>query len=117
MIAAGDLDHSVSFQVRTEGNPDSPADMGNTVIDWQTQFVERAKYKHLRGGETVLAARLAGRHTQLIIVRASTRTRNLDSTWRVIDNNTGEIFNIRDITPTEDDRMWLEILAEKGVAT
>jgi head-tail adaptor len=113
--SAGALFEKVAFDEMGEGNPDSPADYGNTVTDWQEQFRVRAAYIHLRGGEAVLAGRLEGRHVQVIRVRASSQTRLISTDWRARDVRTGEAFNVRDVTPS-DDRMWLDILAESGIA-
>jgi head-tail adaptor len=113
--SAGALYENVAFDKRVEGNPDSPADYGNTVMDWAEQFVRRAAYVHLRGGESVMAGRLQGRHSQIIRVRADSGTKAITTDWRARDKRTGVAFNIRDITPSAD-RLWLDILVESGVA-
>jgi SPP1 family predicted phage head-tail adaptor len=89
--------------------------LGGTGGAWAEQFQRRAGFTHLRGGEKVLAARLEGTHTLVIRVRSSTGTRTVTTDWRVRDVRTGTAYNIRDITPTED-RMFLDILAQSGVA-
>lgn len=89
--------------------------LGGTGAAWVEQFQCRAGYTHLRGGETVLAARLEGTHTIVIRVRSSTETRTITTDWRTRDVRTGKVYNVRDITPTED-RMFLDILAQSGVA-
>jgi len=110
-ISAGDLYYRVAFDKRVEVEDGA----GNTVGDWQEQFSCRAAYRHLRGGESVMAGRLQGKHTQVIIVRASSLTRSVSTDWRVRDVRNGEVFNIRDITH-ETDRRWVSMLCEKGVA-
>lgn len=117
MTFSGELKHKVAFQVHTESNPDSPRDYGNVFSDWVTSFERRAAFKHLRGGETIIAARLEGRHTQIIRVRASTETRSVTPEWRIVDARDQTVYNIRDVTPTEGDNAWLDFLVEKGVAT
>lgn len=114
--SAGDLFYRVGLEVEIEENPDSPIDYGNTVGAWQEQFVVRAGYRHLRGGESVMAARLQGKHLQIIRVRSSVATRTITTDWRVVDKRTGDIFNIRDVTH-DVDRQFIDFLAEKGVAT
>ncbi|RKD61552.1 head-tail adaptor protein [Rhizobium sp. WW_1] len=107
----GDLLHRVAFDVREEiENID-----GNTEGNWREQFQLRAGYVHLRGGETVLAGRLQGQHSQVIFVRASALSRRVTTDWRVRDVLTGQSFNVRDVTPT-DDRLWLDFLCQSGVA-
>lgn len=110
-LGAGDLYYRVAFDKRAEVDDG----YGNTVSDWQEQFQCRAAYRHLRGGESVMAGRLQGKHTQVIIVRASSQTRQVTTDWRVRDVRTGEAFNIRDVTH-ETDRMWISFLVERGVA-
>ncbi|WP_368517479.1 phage head closure protein [Rhizobium sp.] len=109
--SAGDLFFHVAFDKRVEIDDGA----GNTVGEWQEQFQCRAGFTHLRGGESVMAARLEGQHTQVIFVRSSMSTRGITTDWRVRDIRTGDTFNIRDITPT-DDRLWLDFLCQKGVA-
>lgn len=110
-LGAGDLYYGVAFDKRAEVDDG----YGNTVSDWQEQFQCRAAYRHLRGGESVMAGRLQGKHTQVIIVRASSQTRQITTDWRVRDTRSGEAFNIRDVTH-ETNRQWISLLCEKGVA-
>lgn len=107
--------HIVAFDAREVVNPDSPADYGNTVDDWEEQFQARAGYVHLRGGETVIASRLQGVHLQVIFVRRSSNSLLVRADWRIRDTRTGTTFNIRDITATED-RQWVDFLCQSGVA-
>lgn len=113
---AGRLTERVAFDQRVEVNPDAPRDYGNTVGGWEERYSCAAQFIHLRGGETVLAARLAGRHTQVVRVRASSFTRALTPEWQVRDVRAGTVFNIRDVTRSPD-RAWVDLLCESGVAT
>lgn len=88
---------------------------GGTVNGWQEQFQCRAHYRFLRGGESVQAARLEGRQPLVITVRSSSETRQVETQWRIRDVRTGTVFQVKAINPTED-RRFLEILAESGVA-
>jgi SPP1 family predicted phage head-tail adaptor len=108
----GDLRHRVAFEKRASGEDG----YGNTVEDWREQFVVSAGYQHLRGGEGVMAGRLSGEHTQVIFVRASSQTRAVAADWRARDVRAGTIFNIREITESED-RAWLDFLCQSGVAS
>ncbi|MDK4704326.1 head-tail adaptor protein [Rhizobium sp. CNPSo 4062] len=109
--SAGDLFFHVAFDKRADADDGA----GNTVGEWQEKLQCRAGFTHLRGGESVMAARLEGQHTQVIFVRRSTLTRGITTDWRVRDLRNGDTFNIRDITPS-DDRLWLDFLCQKGVA-
>ncbi|BCH32634.1 hypothetical protein MesoLjLc_45640 [Mesorhizobium sp. L-8-10] len=111
MTDGGDLFYRVAFDRRTEVDDG----LGNTLADWVEQFQCRAAYRHLRGGESVVASRLQGKHVQIIAVRASSQTRQVSTDWRVRDARTGEVFNIRDVT-VETDRAFISFLCERGVA-
>lgn len=110
-FGAGDLYYRVAFDKRAEVEDG----YGNTVSNWVEQFQCRAAYRHLRGGESVMAGRLQGRHTQVIVVRASSQTRQITTDWRVRDARDGTVFNIRDVT-VQTDRMFISFLCESGVA-
>ena len=108
---AGQFDRRVIFDSPSASSDDA----GGTVSGWSAEFSVRASYRRLRGGETVLAARLSGAQPTIIPVRASSQTKMLQPSWRGRDAGTGEVFNIRAIVRT-DDRAYLEITAESGVA-
>ena len=110
-MQAGDLHYRVAFARRV----DVDDGYGNTKGAWLEQFQCRAAYRQLRGGESVMAGRLEGRHTQIITVRSSSHTRQIGTDWRVRDVRTGDEFNIRDVTH-ETDRQWISLLVERGVA-
>lgn len=114
---AGDLYYRVGIEARVANNPDSPLDYGNVENAWVEQFETRAAFIHLRGGEDVLAARLQGRHLQVIRVRNSTETRTITTDFRVVDKRNGDVFNVRDVTPDREGRQFIDLLCEKGVAT
>jgi SPP1 family predicted phage head-tail adaptor len=109
---AGQLYQRVAFDKETTGSDG----YGGTVTGWAEQFQCRAGFTHLRGGESVMAARLEGTHSIVMRVRASTQTRAVTTDWRVRDARSGTIYNIRDITPS-DDRAFLDVLVQSGVAT
>lgn len=109
--SAGDLYYHVAFE--KQGSGDDGA--GGRMTAWAEQFRCRAAFHHLRGTETVLAARLEGTHTQVIRVRASTQSRAVTSDWRIRDVRTGDLFNIRDVEP-QVDRQYISFLCQKGVA-
>lgn len=114
-LGAGDLYYRVDCQREVAGTDE----LGNPVPGaggWKTQYSVRAAYRHLRGGEDVMAGRLQGRHTQVITVRASSQTRQITAGWRLIDARDGTLFNVRDVTH-ETDRQWISLLCERGVAS
>lgn len=110
MKGASGMVHRVTFSNREEIDDG----FGNTVSgDWQVFATLFAEIKHLKGGETVMASRLTGSHVQVIRIRASETAKQITTEFKA--THKGVDFNIRDITPTED-RKWLDILAESGVA-
>lgn len=107
---AGSLKEHISFAVRNQHDDG----YGNTISDWVEQFQDAAEYTHLRGGETVIAARLTNKHPQVIRVRASSRTRAVTADWRIKDTRTGTEYAIKDVTASTDNR-WIDFLCERGV--
>ena len=107
----------MTLSARIEDNPDSPIDYGGTVADWSDQGTVAAEFVHLRGGETVMAGRLQGRHPLVVRVRASALTREVGPDWRLTDTRTGTVYAVRDVTVHPDgDRAWIDILCESGTA-
>ena len=73
-----------------------------------------ANLRHLRGGETVLQARLESRAPAIVTVRASRSTRLITSEWQVkID---GRIYEVKESPRETQDRAFLEFLVEEGAA-
>ena len=108
----GDLHQSVAFDA-----PASADDgLGGTEIGWSEEFTARAHYRFLRGGETVQAARLDGRQPVVVTVRNCSDARMVTNNWRMRDVNTGKVYNVRADPVPSDDRIWMEILVESGVA-
>lgn len=89
---------------------------GNTQSEWVEQYLCWTRRQFLRGGEDVIAARLEGRQPALLTIRRSNMARQITPDWRARDTRTGEIYNIREAKPTED-RAYVEILCERGVAS
>ena len=108
---AGQLIHRVALDMRPETSDDG---LGNYEGEWAEQFQCRAAFIHLRGGETVMAGRLSGRHTQIIRVRVSSNTRQITTDWRLRDVRRRIDFNIRDIE-LEENRQFFSLTCESGV--
>lgn len=112
MSRAGELFENVAFEKKNTVSDGG----GGTRSEWVEQFTRRAGYVHLRGGETVMAGRLQGKHTQVIKVRASSDVSLVNTDWRIKDKRTGEVYNIRDREP-DVDRAYVHFTCERGVAT
>jgi len=110
---AGDLIHSVAFGKRVEQGDE----FGNTQGPFAEQFSCRAAYLHLKGGESVLAARLEGKHSQVIRVRFNSNTRQITADWYVKDKRTDMLFAVSDVTPSEN-RQFVDVLIDwAGIET
>ncbi|KTR07375.1 hypothetical protein NS365_04580 [Aureimonas ureilytica] len=72
-----------------------------------------AHIRYLKGSETVIASRLAGRQPVVIRVRRTAQTRDIKTDWRATDTRTGQVYNVRAIVPSAD-RAFLDITAESG---
>lgn len=112
---AGDLRHVVTFAERDTVEDE----YGNPSTGWVDRFTVRANITPRLGGETVEAARLAGRQPVVIRVRISPDTRKVTTDWKATDQN-GIAYNIRTtVDPFLGDSkhgMYLDMLAESGVA-
>jgi hypothetical protein len=119
-LQAGDLRSLVGFYQRqtVTGDPD----YGNDQSEFPDVpvFTCSANIKPRLGGEDVLAARLTGVNLVNITVRKSPSAVQVDTAWRIKDQRSGVIYNIRSIIdPAEhlaDHDKFLEMLCEKGVA-
>lgn len=108
-MSAGPLNYLASFDAPVA----SANGQGGTINAWAEQFTVWAGMLFLRGGETVQAARLAGRQPVVVTVRQSSQTANIKLDWRM--RVAGVQYNVRSIVPS-DDRAFYEITAESGVA-
>ena len=101
----------VTLSERVAGTSDG---YGNTTPDtWVARGTVWAEVIHLKGGETVMAARLTGTHTQVFRIRQSALSRAVTTEWRA--DADGVAFNIRDVTRDPLGR-FDELLCESGVA-
>lgn len=95
-------------------------EFGGTVGAWQDQFTVAAQIKPRLGGETVEAARLAGRQPVVIRVRRSSATAQIRTDWKATNARTGIEYNIRAaVDPHEGDKehgRYVDMLAEAGIA-
>ena len=108
---------SLYYKVECQSREKIDDGMGNeTSGPWETRFTTRAAFRHLRGGETVMASRLQNKHPMIITVRRSSNTMQITTDWKLVDSRDGKVYEIRDITP-ELDRQYLSLLVESGVAS
>lgn len=111
-MLAGQLRERFSFQKRVSLAGDG---YGNFEGAWQAQFEVSGRRQMLRGGETVMQARLGGKQPSIISVRNSSQARTITTDWRAVDTRSGDVWNIRSISP-EEKRDGIDLLCERGVA-
>lgn len=103
---AGNLDHRATFAAPFEAvNAD-----GQIVQRYDPQFTIWAHVRWLRGGESVMQARMQSRSPAILKVRKSPDTDRITSEWRVLVD--GRNFDVKEDPRPSDDRGYLEMLAE-----
>jgi SPP1 family predicted phage head-tail adaptor len=113
MPRARQLRDRVAFEERDRVVDELGNEEGAFVARFSCAAGIRAKF----GGEAVTAARLAGEQPAILTVRQTEATREVTTDWRVRDERTGVIYNIRSIADPDGGRVWLELLCQTGVAT
>lgn len=112
MTGAGPLHDLVAFDQPTE----TTDDYGGVATSFAEVYRCPAHFLYLRGGETVQARRLEGKQPVVVTIRQSALARTITTAWRMRDVRRGDIYNVRAIVPTQD-RAYLEVTCEKGVAS
>lgn len=105
------MEERVGFYIPRE----SADGMGGTEDGWQKKFEAFAHFRYLRGGETVLAARLSGVQPIVATIETCRDAREVTTDWHMRDMQNGTVYNIRSIVPS-DDKAWIELTCESGVA-
>lgn len=113
-MSSGELRDKVAFEMRASVDDGAGNEQSG---DWVIQCEVAARVTPRLGGETVMAARLAGRKPVTIKVRVSSSTERITTDWRGRNVRTGEIYNLRSIANLDERRRYLDILADAGVAT
>lgn len=116
MSGAGDLRYRVKFS-----RPNDVSDgYGNVTSGFEDMFTVSANISPRLGGETVEAARLAGRQPVVIRIRKSVVSRQIGADWKATNTENGVEYNIRTVTDpfegTVEHDKYLDMLAEAGVA-
>lgn len=113
---AGELRRRVSLYAPNQVSDD----FGNVTTGWEFKFTVSASITPRLGGETVEAARLAGRQPVVIRTRFSNDTKQIRTDWKATDVQSGIDYNIRSVADpllgTVEHGKWIDLLAESGVA-
>ena len=105
-MTAGKLDYRAAFAAPFEARDDD----GQIVQRHDEQFTVWAGIRWLRGGESVMQARMQSRSPAILTVRKTPDTDRITSEWRVL--LAGRDFDVKEDPRPSDDRGYLEILAE-----
>jgi len=117
-MAAGPMRERLAFDKREDLSTTSPAGDGHGNVEgaWQEQFVCAARLEPLRGGEQIVADRLAGVQGFRVTIRNSIQAALVTTAWRARDARLGTIYNIRAIV-TDEKKAYREAICEAGVVT
>lgn len=119
-MAAGRLDRRLTFEAPREIEDGA----GNFTSGFVAQFTQAANVKFMRGGESVLAARLEAAQPAIVTIRASTQARAIAGDWRAVDARAGMdehgkprvVYQIKELPRESEDDAYLEMLVVRGVA-
>lgn len=103
------LDKRVAFDDRQQVDDGH----GNFTGAFVEVFTCWGAFTYLRETESVIAARLEGRQPLVVRVRATDQTEKVDHDWRM--RHGSDVYAVRSVIPSED-RRWIDIMVERGVA-
>lgn len=87
---------------------------GGQTQTWETVMTTAARIRTLKGGETVIAGRLAGTQTLVITVRYQPDMEDVTPAWRARNARSGAMYNIRSVT-VDERKAFVDLLVEAGV--
>ena len=111
-MEAGRLNKRLQFSMRMDREDGA----GNTESVWIPQFECAAALKRLKGGESVMAARLEAKELVIVTVRRSMNTRQITHEWRAVDLRSGAVYMVKEEPRESDNRGFLDFLAMSGAA-
>lgn len=116
-MGAGRLNRRIKIQRRGSGTDG----YGNTLGGWVDLITgEPAEIRPMRSGvstvETIDAAKITAAGYVEILLRHSSRTAQALTTDRIVNERTGEAFNIRSIENPDMRGKYLRLVCQAGVA-
>lgn len=97
--------------------PDGHGGIETGWADEAQAYRARARFRYLRGGEVVQAARLSGRQPIVVTLRYDAAAMVITTGWRMRNEQTGEVANIRTAPVRAENGHEIEMTVETGVAT
>jgi len=116
-MTVGKMKHRLHLQARQEADDGYGGTIPGSGV-WVTQDTVSAELRPMRGGESVLAARLTGTQPYVVRVRQSAVTLAIKHDWQLVDARTGDVYAVK--SPVHDPdgkRAWLEFIAEQWVSS
>lgn len=107
-VKVGDLTKRAAFQRPLEG-PDEDA---NLITDYPVAFEAWVNLRPLRGGESVMAARMQSYAPAIVTFPTSAQARAVTSEWRVVID--GRTYEAKEDPRETQDQAFLEMLVEAG---
>jgi SPP1 family predicted phage head-tail adaptor len=108
------------IRIEQRGAPISDG-AGNEVATWETLCERAAAMKALpvtgASPEAVIQGRLTGTAIVTIVVRYDAKTKQITTDDRAVHVSTGDVYNIRSALDLDNDRRWITLDCQKGVAT
>lgn len=113
-VSAGKRRQLLLFQQRA----DADDGYGNVKAGWQDVFETSAELIPQKGGEPVIAARLAGIQPYIIRIPSCDAARQVTTAWRAIDKrDTSRVFNITTVSNNDQKNRMIDIMATQGEAS
>jgi len=88
---------------------------GNTQGAFVEIFRGHAERTPLKGGESVLSARLQGTQPYVLRIRQSALSRTVTTDWQARDVRSGQIMQVKSIADPTDRGAYLDIMVTEGV--
>lgn len=109
-MRAGRLREKVQLQKRA----DTRDSFGGSVKAWTTVATVRAGIEPLMGREFFQADQVNSAVSVRIVIRAGSTWSAIDSTWRVVDANSGKIYAIESVIDRQLRGEMLQLMCSEG---
>ena len=96
-MRAGRLRHRLHLQQQTE----TQDTLGGAIINWTTTQAAWGAIEALSGSEAFVTDQVNSSLQVRVVVRYSSAISGINSTWRVVDANTGRKYDIKSVISPE----------------
>lgn len=84
---------------------------GGTKLEFATVFSAPCRIRTLKGGEEVMASRLAGTATLVVTIRWQPDAAAMDPSWKVVNGRTGDEYEVTAVT-VDERRAFIDVLCK-----